>query len=56
MEFFESNNCKCKSSHNFYCPRYISGWNAGNLYSMVATSTKSKTLIISTSLVRKISH
>ena len=55
MEFVESNNCKCKSSHNFFCPRYVSGWNGGNLYSMVATSTKSKSLIISTTLARKIS-
>ena len=54
MEFVESHNCKCKSSHNFFGPRYVSGWNGGSLYSMVATSTKSKSLIISTTLARKI--
>ena len=55
MELVESDNCKIKYSHNLFCPRYVSDWNAGNLYSMVATSTKSKSLIISTSLARKIS-
>ena len=55
MEFVETDNCKFTSSHNFFCTQYVSGWNAGNLYSMVATSTKSKSLFISASLARKIS-